>query len=185
MHQIFEGLDILDAISTVKNLGYLIEWKLEHGFYPVSISVLSHAEFDLEALAVDSRDNTVAKDSLLFFDLATLHDRPFWTWHSCLFLRSSGTSWWIFNIFFATSLFLRWPAFCLRLGFWWLELWWYLFNNILSQTEKCCGSSIFKRTCAICSSIYIVYTCLGNLTSLNDVTFPSMFDREFPIKEFL
>ena len=25
VHQIFEGLDVLDAISTVKNLGYLIE----------------------------------------------------------------------------------------------------------------------------------------------------------------
>ena len=147
--------------------------------------MLCHAEFDLEALAVDSRDNAVAKDSLLLFYLTTLHDRSFWTRHSCLFLRSCGTSWGIFNIFFAASLSLRLPPFCLRLGFWRLELRLYLFNNILSQTEKCCSSSIFKWTCAICSAIYIVYTCLSNLTSLYDVAFPAVFDREFPIKEFL
>ena len=92
MHEVFEGLDILDAIGTVKNFGDLVKRKLEHSLNTVCVVVLCHAEFDLEALAVDSRDDTVAEYGLFLFDLASPHDRPFGTRYCCLFLGSTCAS---------------------------------------------------------------------------------------------
>ena len=92
MHEVFERLDVLDAIGTVKNFGDLVERQLEHSLNAVCIVVLCHAEFDLEALAVDSRDDTVAEYGLFLFDLASPHYRPFGTRYCRLFLGGTCAS---------------------------------------------------------------------------------------------
>ena len=52
VHQSFERADVLDPIGAIQDLCDLIEGELEHGFDPVGIGVLRHAELHLEPLRV-------------------------------------------------------------------------------------------------------------------------------------